>query len=173
VAESPASPLRLAQRRKKFSLIARPRNNAACGPVALEPGRILARRDPACHGNTGSRLGILETIQTDAAVLELEQVPTAYGQDWLPARRVVEHERQLVLGGQAAAPAGQLRRIGAFISMNQNLPFASSRNSMVPAGMQLNRFCASGLEASIWLGRKCAPAGKTWWSPAASNRCRA
>jgi acetyl-CoA acetyltransferase len=41
------------------------------------------------------------------------------------------------------------------------------------AGVQLNRFCASGLEAVNLAAQKCAPAGKTWWWPAASSPCRA
>jgi acetyl-CoA C-acetyltransferase len=40
------------------------------------------------------------------------------------------------------------------------------------AGVQLNRFCASGLEAVNLAAQKCAPAGKTWWWPAASSPCR-
>ena len=42
------------------------------------------------------------------------------------------------------------------------------------AGVQLNRFCASGLEAvNIGRAEGRAPAGRTWSSPAASSRCRA
>ncbi len=40
-------------------------------------------------------------------------------------------------------------------------------------GFQLNRFCASGLEASTSAPRRSAPAGRTSSSPAASSRCRA
>ena len=40
------------------------------------------------------------------------------------------------------------------------------------AGMQINRFCASGLERSIWLHRRYVPAGSIWSWPVGSNRCR-
>lgn len=35
------------------------------------------------------------------------------------------------------------------------------------AGVQVNRFCASGLEAVNLAAQKSPAAGKTWWSPAA------
>ena len=39
------------------------------------------------------------------------------------------------------------------------------------AGVQINRFCASGLEAVIWLHRKWLPVGKTWSSPVVLSPC--
>ena len=47
---------------------------------------------------------------------------------------------------------------------------AGGRLPDTAGGFQLNRFCASGLEAVNTPRRRCAPAGTTWCSPAASSR---
>jgi acetyl-CoA C-acetyltransferase len=39
-------------------------------------------------------------------------------------------------------------------------------------GVQLDRFCASGLEAVNIAAQKWPRAGKTWWSPVVSSLCR-